>query len=210
MSERAGDPICTIIAGPNGAGKSTIYGLIDLPGEFINADDIARELNPDQPASASLPAGREVLRILDEKFLAKASFCYETTLSSHQAIRVIQKARLAGYHTQLLFVALASADLHVQRVRDRVMKGGHDIPEDTIRRRYDVSFENLTKAVPLCDEVAIFDNSSAAGPMACIELLFGRISRNSLSRDKPLDRRIAGSVAAGLGLPLDHILPAAR
>lgn len=123
---------------------------------------------------------------------------------------MIRESRLAGYRTQLLFVALANADLHVQRVRDRVMKGGHDIPENTIRRRYDVSFENLAKAIPLCDEVAVFDNSSAGGPVARLELLAGRIVRNGVSAERSLDRRIAESVAAGLGIPLDHILPSAR
>jgi predicted ABC-type ATPase len=140
-------------------------------------------------------------------FLTKASFCYETTLSSHQAIRVLQRAQLAGYHTQLLFVSLVHPDLHVQRVRDRVMKQGHDIPEETVRRRYDISFQNLTTAIPLCHEVAVVDNSYPSGPVVRVELLNGRITRNGLSSARQLDRRIAGCVAMGLNLPIANILP---
>lgn len=207
MTDRAIVPSATIIAGPNGAGKSTIYSLVDLPGEFINADDIARRLNPTDPDSASFQAGREALRILEEKLLLRTDFCYETTLSSHQSIRIIKEARLRGYRTQLLFVALANADLHVERVRDRVMKGGHNIPEDTIRRRYDIAFENLVRAIPLSDEIAIFGNSDKSGPAIGIEIRGSKIERNFLSKDNPFDRRIASCVAAGLSVPLETVLP---
>lgn len=200
-------PICTIIAGPNGAGKSTIFSLIELPGEFINADDIARRLNPENPDQASFQAGREAIRVLDEKLLDRSDFCYETTLSSRQSLKVIQQAHLAGYRTQLIFVALPHVELHIQRVKDRVMKGGHDIPEDTIRRRYDVAFENLALAIPLSDEIAIFGNSDKSGPAVKVEIREGLIERSSLQANNPFDRRIAISVAAGLAIPIESLFP---
>lgn len=208
MKEQAISPVCTIVAGPNGAGKSTIYQHIGIPGEFINADDIARQLNYEDPESVSFQAGREALRRLEDVLLRKEDFCYETTLSSHQSIKVIQQARLRGYRTQLIFVALANVELHIQRVRDRVMKGGHDIPDGTIRRRYDIAFENLMKAIPLSDEIAIFGNSSQIGPEILVEIRKGLMERNSLNADAPFDRRIAACVAAGLNIPVESILPA--
>lgn len=207
MTARVASPTCTIIAGPNGAGKSTVYHLIELPGEFINADDIARKISPVDPDSASFQAGREALRMLDEKLLHKSDFTYETTLSSHQSVRIIQQARLRGYRTQLIFIALPNAELHVERVRDRVMNGGHHIPEDTIRRRYTVSFDNLVKAMPLSDEIAIFANSDKSGPATLVGIRAGRIERNFLKESNPFDRRIATCVAAGLNVPLEAILP---
>lgn len=122
----------------------------------------------------------------------------------------MQQARLAGYRVQLVFMILANAELHVQRVRDRVMKGGHDIPADTIRRRYDVAFANLEKAVGLSEEVAIFDNSDQTGPRICVEIREGRIERNSLYGTRELDSRIASCVASALGLPVGAILLGAK
>jgi predicted ABC-type ATPase len=110
-------PECAIIAGPNGAGKSSIFKRVSLPGQFINADDVARQLNPEK---ASLEAGRTVTKTLDAVLTAGADFSYETTLSSHQSLRVIRRAKGSGYRILLIFVALYSATLHVKRVRQRV------------------------------------------------------------------------------------------
>ncbi len=205
MSRSAVQPSCSLLAGPNGAGKSTIFSLIDLPGIFINADEIAARIDPAQPANAALQAGREALRLLDEAFLAHESFVYETTLSSHQSINVLRRARMSGFRTQLVFVALQQVDLHVQRVRDRVLKGGHHIPEAVIRRRYDVAFDNLTIAVALSDELAVFDNSHAAGPSLRLTIDHGTIATNALSRTRPFDRRIAACVAPALSMRAEDL-----
>lgn len=110
-------PECAIIAGPNGAGKSSIFKRVALPGQFINADDFARQLNPSSPEKASLEAGRMVMKTLDTVLTAGADFTYETTLSSHQSLNVVRRAKGSGYRILLIFVTLYSATLHVKRVR---------------------------------------------------------------------------------------------
>jgi predicted ABC-type ATPase len=207
-SRTASRPTCSLLAGPNGAGKSTLFSLIELPGTFINADEIAARIDPDHPANAALQAGREALRLLDAAFLEQDSFVYETTLSSHQSINVLRRARMSGFYTQVVFVALQLADLHVQRVRDRVMKGGHHIPEAVIRRRYDVAFDNLTIAVPLCDELAVFDNSHAAGPSLRLTIDQGTIASNALTRALPFDQKIAACVAPALHMRAEDLFVA--
>ena len=122
--------VCTILGGPNGSGKSSIYRALSPPGEFLNADLIARRLNPDDPESASLPVGREVLRRLSELVSQRPDFVYETTLSSNQALKLMRRAVEADYEVGLVFVTLASADLNVKRIAQRVSQGGHHIPDD--------------------------------------------------------------------------------
>ena len=108
---------------------------------------MARELNPVNPEKASLEAGRVVIRKLDDTFKSMDDFTYETTLSSRQSLHILTRANQLGYETLLLFVALNSSQLHVKRVEQRVLSGGHHIAEDVIRRRYEHSFENLALAL---------------------------------------------------------------
>ncbi len=162
QSER---PVCTIIGGPNGAGKSSVFAATDLPGRFVNADVIARQINPASPESVSVTAGKRVLRELDDLIVARESFAYETTLSSNQSIALMRRAIEAQYQVNLVFVALRDANLHVKRVAQRVEEGGHDISEAIIRRRYESSMARLVPAVRLAHEVMIFDNSELSGPI---------------------------------------------
>lgn len=122
--EAAGRPACTIIGGPNGSGKSTIFDHLDLPGRFVNADIIARGLNPQRPEAASFRAGRRTLAELARLIEARENFIYETSLSSHQSIDLMRAAGADGYEVGLVFVTLNNADLNVQRVAERVAKGG--------------------------------------------------------------------------------------
>jgi predicted ABC-type ATPase len=122
---------------------------------------------------------------------------------------LLRSARDAGYQTILIFVALATPDLHVLRVRQRVALGGHHIPEDVIRRRYRVVFSNLAECLRLSETILIFDNS-ADGARLVMDIEGPRIVRNHADASNAFDRRIAESVAAGLAIPLDHILPSAR
>ncbi|WP_117191288.1 zeta toxin family protein [Rhizobium terrae] len=199
-------PFCCILAGPNGAGKSTIYKNLALSGIFVNADEVAREVNPSDPEASSLQAGRLVLLRLGELIATKQSFIYETTLSSHQSVSLLQKVSRAGYQTLLIFVALATPDLHIKRVEQRVSRGGHNIPEHIIRRRYDISFQNLIACLSVSETTMIFDNS-AAGARLVVEIEDGKIVRSHADPSNPFDRRLAACVAAGLSLPLQTILP---
>ena len=153
--QRAVAPVCTILGGPNGAGKSSLFAALGLPGEFVNADQVARSLSPEAPESAAVAAGRAVLSRLDRLIFERKDLVYETTLSSHQALSLMCKARDAQYEVGLVFIILASADLHVLRVEDRVRKGGHAIPEEAIRRRHDGALSKLARAIPLADATAI-------------------------------------------------------
>lgn len=161
---------CTVIAGPNGSGKSSIHTVLDLPGRFINADIIARTLNPENPESAALEAGREVLAELDNAIAAGETFVYETTLSSNQSLRLLRELKAADYRAHLIFVMLSSVDLNVVRVAQRVAEGGHNIEEAVIRRRYLSSLRNLEIAVDIVDELVIYENSSWEGPLLLLKL----------------------------------------
>lgn len=119
--------VCTIFGGPNGSGKSSIFDALAPPGEFVNTDVVARRINPDNPEAASLAAGREALRRLHDIIDKRHDFAFETTLSSNQSLTLMRKARDAEYEVGLVFVALANADLSVERVAQRVKQGGHNI-----------------------------------------------------------------------------------
>jgi predicted ABC-type ATPase len=197
----AGSPRCVIISGPNGAGKTSLYSKVSLPGQFINADVIAKQLDRQNPETASLAAGRRALSMLAEALSRWLEFTYETTLSSHQAINLIRESRRLSYEIGLVFIALDTADLHVMRVKSRVLKGGHSVPEHIIRRRYDQSFRNLMIAIPLCDEVRIYDNSSPVGLVLKLAINNSKIESNALDMTKSLDARLAKIAWEALGLP---------
>ena len=138
-----------IIAGPNGAGKTT-FAKNFLPQEahtfrFINADLIAAGLAPFNPESVSFKAARLMLSELDEHTKAGESFAFETTLSGIHYLQRIQEWEDLGYTVKLWFIALSSPELAISRVKERVAQGGHNIPEEVIRRRYAAGLENLPK-----------------------------------------------------------------
>ena len=157
-------PHLYIIAGPNGAGK-TSAALTLLPEflscyEYVNADSIAAGLSPFRPNEVAWQAGRLMLERIDFLANQKQDFAFETTLASRTFINLLKKCKKNGYTISLLYLWLPSPLLAVERVRMRVESGGHDIPEETIHRRYTRSFENFFKAyVPLADSWELFDNS---------------------------------------------------
>jgi len=153
-----------IIAGPNGAGKTTFAGEF-LPKEahcpaFVNADLIAAGLAPFEPERAAFRAGRLMLEEIHRHVQKGENFAFETTLSGRGYAGLIPGWREQGYIVKLFFLRLASPELAVARVRQRVREGGHNIPEPIIRRRFAGglrNFEALYK--PLVDEWALYDNS---------------------------------------------------
>ena len=153
-----------IIAGPNGAGKTTFANQI-LAGDqagfpFVNADIIARGLNPDDPESEAFRAGRLMLQRIEELVAAGTSFALETTLSGLAYSRSIPRWQSAGYRVELHFLSLRHADLAVERVRNRVSEGGHHIPEDVIRRRFEAGLRNFHQVYrDLMDKWALLDNT---------------------------------------------------
>ena len=159
-----------LLAGCNGAGKTTAAFTL-LPGllacrEFVNADEIARGLSPFQPETVSIQAGRLMLERLKELLAAGETFALETTLATRHYLRFIAEAREQGYLVRLLFFWLNSADLAVERVAARVGEGGHNIPEQTIRRRYGGGLRQFFGAYRTAvHDWLLFDNSNGQGTL---------------------------------------------
>jgi predicted ABC-type ATPase len=201
---------CTILGGTNGSGKSSIFDRsprLQASGEFVNADLVARSISSERPESVSGLAGRKVIRRLAELISGLQDFVYETTLSSNQSLNLMRTAREAGYHVGLVFVVLKNVGLNVHRVHERVSRGGHSIPDATIRRRYTRALGNLPEAIRLSHEAAVYDNSSTF-PVRLIELSAGNISYNGLDEAYATHCEIASAVAEALGISTHAVFAA--
>lgn len=153
-----------IIAGPNGAGKTT-FATEFLPREaecpnFINADLIAAGINPFRPDVSSIQAAKMMLEMM-KKYVEKGeSFSFETTLSGKNYARHIPEWQKEGYKIKLFFLRLPNPEFAIARVNQRVKEGGHNVPEDVIRRRYHSGLRNFeTLYKPIVDEWVVIDNS---------------------------------------------------
>ena len=138
-----------IIAGPNGAGKTT-FATEFLPNEadcptFINADLIATGLNPFQRERAAFQAGRMMLEMIDACVRRGENFAFETTLSGRGYARMILRWQEQGYWVKLIFLRVPSPEIAIARVRQRVQDGGHDVPENVIRRRFHAGWDNFLR-----------------------------------------------------------------
>ena len=166
----AARPSVVILAGPNGAGKSTFaprllrQASLDV-GLFINADEIAAERSPTDPAGAALAAGREMLSRLHELAEHRQSFAFETTLASRHFAPWLQGLIESGYSVGILFLWLPTADAAVARVKSRVLLGGHDVPEAVIRRRYHRGLRNFFELYqPLATNWRVYDSAVNLDP----------------------------------------------
>jgi len=153
-----------VISGCNGAGKTTASYTV-LPEmlnckEFINADEIARGISPFQPDKVAIEAGRLMLRRIKELIKIQVDFAFETTLATKSYVQFIREAQQQGYFVTLVYLWLISPELAIERVKNRVLTGGHSIPEEVIRRRYWAGIKNLSELyIPICDYWLIIDNS---------------------------------------------------
>ncbi len=156
--------ILYIISGCNGAGKTTASFTI-LPEilnckEFVNADEIAKGLSPFQPEKVSIEAGRLMLNRIKELLFQGKTFAFETTLSTKSYKNTVKEAQENGYEVILLFFWLQSIELAVERVKQRVIEGGHNIEPNVIVRRYNNGIKNLFDIyLPIVNKAMIFDNS---------------------------------------------------
>ena len=157
-------PSVVILAGPNGAGKSTaapalLRGALAV-NEFVNADVIARGLSAFDPDSAAIAAGRVMLSRLRELADQRTNFAFETTLASRSFAPWLHDLKASGYAVHFFFLWLPSADFAVQRVANRVRAGGHDVPEQTVRRRYRTGLGNFFKLYePIASTWRLYDGS---------------------------------------------------
>lgn len=157
-------PRLYIISGCNGSGKTTasyalLPELLDC-SEFVNSDEFAKHLSPFAPEGASITASRLMLRKVNYLFERREDFCIETTLATRSLLKMVHNAQQKGYYVTVLYFWLNSPDLAVERVAFRVRAGGHDIPEETVRRRYKVGLNYLFRYyMQECDKWILADNS---------------------------------------------------
>lgn len=155
---------CYILSGPNGAGKTTFANeFLPIEAEclnFINADLIAQGLSPFQPDKMALEAGRLMIRRINDCVRKNESFAFETTLSGKGYIKKITEWKKQQYEIIIYFFKLPSVEFAMERVKLRVAHGGHNIPEQDIRRRFERSWHNFnTFYKQLADSWTVFDTS---------------------------------------------------
>ncbi|AGB21602.1 hypothetical protein Mycsm_01180 [Mycobacterium sp. JS623] len=172
MARKAQAPRLYVLAGVNGAGKSSIGGaMIRASGaDYFNPDEAAQKLIAADPGldqvKANAAAWHEGRRLLERAIAERKDFAFETTLGGSTMPRLLTDAAAQGFEVHVWYVGLASPDLHIARVRNRVQAGGHDIPESSIRRRWRHSRLNLVQLLPHLTELRVYDNSADADPKA--------------------------------------------
>lgn len=155
-----------VLAGGNGAGKSTFYSLYLQPRgvHLLNADVIAKEINPERPESVSYEASSYAERLRRDLLDKGVSFCFETVFSHESKIDFIVYAKSLGYEIILVYIQLDNSDINEARVQQRVSEGGHSVPSEKIRNRIPRTVNNITNAILLFDEARLLDNSSKVNP----------------------------------------------
>lgn len=165
-------PRIHVLAGVNGAGKSSIGGATvrQHGGEYFNPDEAARALMEANSAltqtDANSAAWRQGVQLLQRAIEERLDFAFETTLGGNTITDLLTQAAEQGIEIHVWYVGLSSPELHIARVQARVSQGGHDIPEETIHRRYEHSRLNLIELLPHLTTLRMYDNSVDADPVA--------------------------------------------
>jgi len=163
-------PRIYVLAGTNGAGKSSIGGAIfrEKGADYFNPDEAARRILAANPSisqeEANSAAWKEGRRLLERAIDERRDFAFETTLGGQTITALLQKATVSGIEVRIWYVGLQNVELHIARVRARVGKGGHGIPEKKIRERYVRSRWNLIQLLPKLAELLVYDNSAEGDP----------------------------------------------
>lgn len=160
-------PILVVVAGPNGAGKTTFVEKINTDilkkTIFINADNIAKSLktkHPDKKENQiNIMSGKAAINLYEEYLNKKISFSMETTLSGHFPIQILKRAKEGGFETSLIFIGIQDPSNSKIRIENRVLLGGHNVPDEDIIRRHNRSINNLRKAIVYSDKTKIYDNT---------------------------------------------------
>ena len=147
-------PKILVFAGPNGSGKSTLTKSRPIVGIYVNADDIKRHRG-----CSDLEAAEEAELLRESLLAGQKDFTFETVLSTPRNILLLEKAKALGYHIESVFVLTVDAELNVSRVKARVAKGGHGVPEEKIRSRYHKSLGLLKTLAALSDKCTVVDNT---------------------------------------------------
>jgi predicted ABC-type ATPase len=169
-------PTVYIVAGPNGAGKTTfarefLPDYADCPN-FLNADLIAQGISPFAPESAAFRAGRMLVNEVHRFAKRNVDFGFESTLSGRTHIHLLRLLKSQGYGVHIFFLWPMSLDVALSRIEERVLRGGHDVPEPVVRRRFERCLANfLTHYRPLADSWILFDNSGTAPEVVALQYL---------------------------------------
>lgn len=170
MAKRSDSACIYVLAGPNGGGKSSLGGaaIREKGADYFNPDEATRRIRSTNPHTserdANIAAWQEGKRLLEEAIAKRLVFAFETTLGGDTMTSLLRRSLAEGIDVRMWYVALARPELHIARVRARVARGGHDIPQNTIRERYDRSRVNLIRLLPDLTELRVFDNSVDADP----------------------------------------------
>lgn len=153
----------TIFAGVNGAGKTSIYKSIyyneNKDEKRINTDEMVARIGSWKDTNLQIKCAREAVKLIKQYILEGISFNQETTLSGKSIIKNIKFAKENGFYIVMNYIGVESPEIAKERVKIRVSKGGHGIPDNDIERRYYDSLNNLNKVIEICDEVNIYDNT---------------------------------------------------
>jgi len=172
VAEAAPPPCIYVLAGTNGAGKSSLAGATFLHAgvEYFNPDQAARLIRARNPRAsqteANAAAWAEGKRLLEHAIDERLTFAFETTLGGRTMTALLERALAGHLEVRIWYVGLNSPELHLARVKARVARGGHDIPAEQIRARYDASRLNLIRLLPRLTELRVYDNSAEADPRA--------------------------------------------
>jgi predicted ABC-type ATPase len=172
VADPATIPCIWVLAGTNGAGKSSIGGAIirQRGGTSFDPDDAARRIRQAHPGlsitDANAAAWSQGKRLLERAIAERLDFVFETTLGGRTITGLLEQAAGQGFELRIWYVGLQSPELHLERVRARVARGGHDIPEAEIRKRFDASRQNLIRLLPKLTSLHLYDNSRDGDPHA--------------------------------------------
>lgn len=166
------NPCIHVLAGTNGAGKSSIGGAAfrQHGSNYFNPDEAARRILERNPklsqAEANSAAWHQGKRLLERAIKEKLNFNFETTLGGNSITALLQQAITQGFEVRIWYVGLNTPEAHLARIKSRVKRGGHDIPEKDVRHRFNQSRLNLIKLLPQLTELRVYDNSYDADPQA--------------------------------------------
>lgn len=156
-------PRLTILGGPNGAGKTTLaessYADLLETDRFLNADIFAAEAAPDAPSEEAFSAGRRLITLRRQWIASGLDFVIESTLATRTLLASARSAAIHNYRISLIYLWVSDPDICIQRVAERVNRGGHYIPTDVIKRRYTRSLQLLGRYIEIADDVDLFDAS---------------------------------------------------
>ena len=154
MNELQKKPEVVVFAGPNGSGKSTFTEVLRPLMDYINADEIKKNLKCDDREAAEIAEKQR-----EEHLANKENFCFETVMSTDRNLKLLQRAKQAGYFIRCYYVLTVDPMINIYRVKTRVAAGGHSVPEEKISTRFYRAMDLVAEVVKVCDICHIYDNS---------------------------------------------------